>query len=75
LYAKNIFNFHISGKLLNKKCYVCFIHTVLINSTIENELRQKTCRSQAFHMFCSTYAVYCVVLSVETGVYGKQNVF
>jgi hypothetical protein len=39
--TKNIFNFHISGKLLNKMCDVCFIHVVFIKTTIETNLRPK----------------------------------
>jgi hypothetical protein len=39
--TKNIFNFHISGKLLNKKCDGCFIHMVLITTTTETKLRPK----------------------------------
>jgi hypothetical protein len=39
--TKNILNFHISGKLLNKMCDVYFIHIVLIKTTIETKLRPK----------------------------------
>lgn len=56
-------NFHISGKLVNKKCDVCCIHTVLINSAIENELRPKHIGVK--HIICSIVRVLCTVLCYQ----------